>query len=61
MMTSSTSAGSTPARSMACFAAWPPSFAPWVMLNAPRHDLQSGVRAVDTITASVTGVLLVFP
>src|ERR1700704_4320775 len=54
MITSSTSAGSTPARSIACLAAWPPSFAPWVMLNAPRQDLASGVRAVDTITASVT-------
>src|SRR5262245_57148050 len=26
--------------------------APWVMLNAPRQLLQSGVRAVETMTAS---------
>jgi hypothetical protein len=30
--------------------------APWVMLSAPRQDLQSGVRAVETITASVMAV-----
>src|SRR6266481_418295 len=32
--TSSTSPGSTPARSAACLTTWPPSTAPWVMLKA---------------------------
>ncbi len=45
MMTSSTSAGSMPARIMACFTTWPPILAPWVMLRAPFQLLQSGVRA----------------
>ena len=53
MITSSTSAGSSFARSTAALTAWPPSVAPWVMLSAPRQDLQSGVLAVDTMTASV--------
>src|SRR5262245_23616493 len=53
MITSSTSAASRLARSIACLTAWPPIVAPWVMLSAPRQDLQSGVRAVETITASV--------
>src|SRR5689334_8086630 len=52
MITSSISAGSRPARSIAHRSARPPSVAPWVMLNAPRQLLQSGVRAVETITAS---------
>ena len=39
MSTSSTSAGSSLARSMACLTACPPIVAPWVMLNAPRQDL----------------------
>src|SRR5580765_2048126 len=52
MMTSSTSPGSRCARSMAWRRAWPPIVAPWVMLNAPRQLLHSGVRAVETITAS---------
>src|SRR5581483_4503168 len=56
MITSSISAGSTPARAMACCSAWPPRSAPCVMLKAPRQLLQSGVRAVETITAS--GMLL---
>ena len=51
--TSSTSAGSIPARSTACFTTWPPSVAPCVMLKAPRNALPIGVRAVDTMTASV--------
>ncbi len=55
MITSSTSAGSTFARASACFTTWPPIFAPWVMLRAPLQLLQSGVRAVETITASVMG------
>ena len=53
MMTSSISAGSTPARAIACWSACPPSVAPWVMLKAPRQLLPSGVRAVETMTASV--------
>jgi hypothetical protein len=53
MTTSSTSAGASLARSIACFTTWPPSVAPWVMLNEPRQDLASPVRAVLTITASV--------
>jgi hypothetical protein len=51
--TSSTSAGSTPARATACWTAWPPSVAPWVMLKAPFQLLARGVRAVETMTASV--------
>src|SRR5580765_4540888 len=53
MITSSTSAGASFARSTAAFTAWPPIVAPCVMLSAPRQLLQSGVRAVETITASV--------
>ena len=53
MMTSSTSAGSMPARATACCTTWPPRVAPWVMLKLPRQDLASAVRAVETITASV--------
>src|SRR5260370_20195807 len=53
MITSSTRAGSMPARATAACVAWPPSVAPWVMLNAPRQDFARPVRAVDTITASV--------
>ena len=36
MMTSSTSAGSIPARSTACLTTWPPKSAPSVLLKAPR-------------------------
>src|SRR5919201_3273919 len=53
MMTSSISCGSTLARSSAACTTWPPIFAPCVMLSAPFQLLQSGVRAVETITASV--------
>src|SRR4051812_16806690 len=56
--TSSTSAPSMPARSMAALTAWPPSSAPCVMLKAPFQLLASGVRAVETMTASVMGKLL---
>ena len=35
--------------------------APWVMLRAPRQDLHSGVRAVETITASVICVFSTIP
>src|SRR4051794_4496166 len=52
MMTSSTSPGSRRARAIACCSAWPPIVAPCVMLNAPFQLLASGVRAVETITAS---------
>ena len=52
MITSSTSAGSTRARSTAAFTTWPPRVAPWVMLSAPRQDLARPVRAVETMTAS---------
>ncbi|CAK0592128.1 Uncharacterised protein [Burkholderia pseudomallei] len=54
--TSSTRAGSSFARSTAAATTWPPSVAPCVMLNAPRQDFASPVRAVDTITASVIRV-----
>jgi len=47
-----TSFGSIFARSTACLMAWPPRAAPWVMLNPPRTDFASPVRAVETITAS---------
>src|SRR4051812_42897158 len=52
MITSSTSPASTLARSSAACTTWPPIFAPCVMLSAPRQLLQSGVLAVETITAS---------
>src|SRR5665647_292353 len=58
-ITSSTSAGSMPARLTACSIACPARVAPCVMLKLPRHDLPSGVRAVDTITASVILMLSV--
>src|SRR5687768_2065809 len=54
MSTSSTDAGSMAARSMAARTTCPPSVAPCVRLNAPRHDLVSAVRAVETMTASTT-------
>src|SRR5712692_4530560 len=54
--TSSTSAGSSLARSIAALTTCPPSVAPWVMFRAPRQDFASPVRAVDTITASVMDV-----
>src|SRR3989441_6282210 len=53
MITSSTSSASTLARSSAACTTCPPIFAPCVMLSAPRQLLQSGVRAVETMTASV--------
>src|SRR6185436_7702219 len=53
MITSSTSSASTLARSRAACTACPPILAPCVMLSAPRQLLHSGVRAVETITASV--------
>ena len=52
MMTSSISPGSSRARSIAWRSAWPPIVAPCVMLNAPFQLLHSGVRAVETMTAS---------
>src|SRR5690349_3817162 len=56
MITSSISAASRPAHSIAQRSAWPPMVAPWVMLRAPRQLLQSGVRAVETMTASVLAI-----
>src|SRR2546429_7584137 len=53
MITSSTSSASSFARSSAACTTWPPIFAPCVLLSAPFQLLQSGVRAVETITASV--------
>src|SRR4051812_35863676 len=52
MITSSTSSASTFARSSAACTTCPPIFAPWVMLSAPFQLLQSGVLAVETMTAS---------
>ena len=49
----STSAGSSFARSSAALTTCPPMVAPWVMLSAPFQLLHNGVRAVETITASV--------
>src|SRR5687768_7459191 len=54
MITSSTEAGSTLARSMAARTTCPPSVAPCVRLKAPRQDSVSAVRAVETMTASTT-------
>src|SRR5262245_20863137 len=58
MMTSSTEAGSSPARCIALLTTCAPSVAPCVRLNAPRHDRASGVRAVETMTASAMAGLL---
>src|SRR5437868_3164256 len=60
MMTSSISCGSTLARSSAACTTCPPIFAPCVMLSAPFQLLQSGVRAVETMTASFF-ILLIEP
>src|SRR5687767_9107799 len=56
MSTSSTVPVSMPARAIACCTTWPPSVAPCVRLKAPRQDLVSPVRAVETMTASTTGL-----
>src|SRR4051794_34168275 len=53
MITSSTSWQSTFARSIAACTTCAPILAPCVMLSAPFQLLQSGVRAVETITASM--------
>src|SRR5258705_10369710 len=53
MITSSTSWGSTFARSSAACTAWPPILAPWVWLSEPRQLLHRGVLAAATIIASV--------
>lgn len=52
-ITSSTSPGSTLARSTACLIACAPMVAPCVMLKPPFQDLVRPVRAVETMTASV--------
>src|SRR6058998_662962 len=51
-MASSISDGSTPERSTAARTANAASVGPGVMLNSPRCALVSGVRAVETKTAS---------
>src|SRR4051794_30022186 len=56
--TSSTSPGSTPARSTACLITCPPISAPCVRLNAPRIAFPIGVRAVETMTASTIDLCL---
>src|ERR1044072_96649 len=58
--TSSTATGSMPGRSIALLPTCPPRVAPWVRLNAPRQDLVSAVRAVETMTASTAALLLAF-
>src|SRR5665213_908693 len=57
--TSSTSAGSTFARSIARATAWAASVVPCVGLNAPRKARPIGVRAAETIAASDTSGRLV--
>src|SRR5215216_4531708 len=57
--TSSTSAPSTLARDSADAIACPNSVAPSVWLSAPLYALPIGVRAVETITASVMVIPLV--
>ena len=51
--TSSTSPSSSLARSTACLMTCAPMSAPWVSLKAPRKALPIGVRAVETMTASM--------
>ena len=53
MMTSSRAPASIPARCIAACKACPPKEAPCVILKAPFQDLAKGVRAVETMTASV--------
>src|SRR5206468_12896593 len=58
MMTSSTSPGSTPARSKTARMTGATMLGASRLLNEPRYDLVNPVRAVDTITASFIVVLL---
>ena len=58
MMTSSTSPGSTPARSRTARMTGATMLGASRLLNEPRYDLVNPVRAVDTITASFIVVLL---
>src|SRR5262245_33633889 len=58
MVTSSTWPGSMPARFTAWAMTWPPMSAPWVSLKAPRTALPLGGRAVETMTASTMGAVL---
>src|SRR5262249_53107626 len=51
--TSSTSAGSMPARSTTARTTCPPSTGASVSLNAPRYARPIGVRATETMTASL--------
>jgi len=48
--TSSTAAGSTPARCIACWIVCPRIATPCVLLNPPRNDLARPVRAVEAMT-----------
>ena len=57
-ITSSISAPSIPARAIAWRMAWPPRVPLWVLLKAPRKAFASGVRAVETTTASVIWLFL---
>src|SRR4051812_46376110 len=58
MIRSSMRPGSMPERSTAAFTEKAASCGPGVALNSPRWDLASGVRAVETMTASRMVVLL---
>src|SRR5215468_5203340 len=58
MMTSSTSPGSTPARSKTARMTGATMLGASRLLNAPRYDLANPVRAVATMTASFIDVLL---
>ena len=58
MMTSSTSPGSTPARSKTARMTGATMLGASRLLNEPRYDFVNPVRAVDTITASFIVVLL---
>ena len=53
MITSSISAPSMPARRTAWRIAWPISVGDLMLLSAPRNARPIGVRAVDTMTASL--------
>ena len=58
LLTSSTSPGSTPARSKTARMTGATMLGASRLLNEPRYDLVNPVRAVDTITASFIVVLL---
>ena len=58
MITSSISAPSMPARATAWRIAWPISVGDLMLLSAPRNARPIGVRAVDTMTASLMAIFL---